>query len=196
MGELPGRVAADTRAWRGESDQVLGYIGERLVFELRCHVMGTDLLADLNEWLVSRGHRPWSDKTLAARFGDHDEVARHRVEHGRARVGDEGLSRPPGRWMPGDPFVTPGPGDAIPERFRAWKGVRFRDKKDDQGPGDKRDDAASGTGGTADPVSSVSPTRERLREQPSHPSREPWRRCVQGNCQAFERCIAPEACQA
>jgi putative DNA primase/helicase len=81
----------------------------------------TDLLDDINQWLEARGHRKWSDKTLAARFGDHDEVARNRVKRDRVYHSSE-LSRPPGRLD----YVFDGPSaGAVPARYWAWIGVRF-----------------------------------------------------------------------
>jgi putative DNA primase/helicase len=70
-GELPAppaTVLADTRAWRGESDQVLAYITERLRIDATRHVAGIDLLCDINGWLAERGHREWTPRTLSWLF--------------------------------------------------------------------------------------------------------------------------------
>jgi P4 family phage/plasmid primase-like protien len=121
--EPPARVEADTRDWRAESDQVLAYLDDRLRFDPTRHVMATDLLEDLNTWLAARGHRPWSDKTLAARFGDHEEIGYHRVEKKKTRQ-SKALSRPLGKAEPGSPFTSPGD-HGVPQSYAAWHGVRF-----------------------------------------------------------------------
>jgi P4 family phage/plasmid primase-like protien len=121
MSELPNRIVDDTRAWRIEADQVLSYIDDRLIFDPTRHIMTSDLLEDVNEWLEVRGHRKWSDKTLAARFGDHDEVSRHRVKKDRVYRSRK-LSRP-SEWAA---FTFDGPHRGpVPGRYAAWLGVRF-----------------------------------------------------------------------
>ncbi|HZN74821.1 MAG TPA: phage/plasmid primase, P4 family [Micromonosporaceae bacterium] len=113
----PRRVVADTHAWRIETDLILAYLGERLVFASGAHVMATDLLDDFNAWLARHGHRVWSDKVFSSRFGGHHEVTRNHVEKGRPR-GSAGLSRPPVR-------STVVPIQPVPERYNAWLGVEF-----------------------------------------------------------------------
>jgi putative DNA primase/helicase len=125
---LPKRVQRDTLEWRKEADLVLGYIDDNLRFDSNSHVLTMDLLDDINRWLVDRGHHKWSDKTLVARFGEHDEVVRNRVRRDRARKG-EGLSRPPYRSGVTDPFA-PANDRAVPEPYRAWLGIRFVTESD------------------------------------------------------------------
>jgi P4 family phage/plasmid primase-like protien len=134
MPALPDRVEAETYAWREESDQVLCYIGERLKFDVEAvhkHVAAMDLLDDINAWLTARGHRPWSDKTLAARFGDHDAVTTRSVKKRKVRKSDA-VSRP---YTPpsydsyqfSDPWrkdTRPG-SEPLPATYAAWTGVRF-----------------------------------------------------------------------
>lgn len=122
--EPPARVTADTRAWRAESDLILGYWSERLVPSHDHHVMSQDLLDDFTAWLRSHNHQKWSDKTLVSRFGNHDETSRHRVEKRIQRLGG-GLSRPPIEDSWNEP---PRPS---PMRYTAWLGVRFRTAADD-----------------------------------------------------------------
>ena len=124
MPSPPERVEADTREWRTEADQVLAYADDRLVFDPDRHVMAKDLLDDLNNWLEARGHRKWSDKTLAARFGDHDETACHRVEKRKMRYSDA-ISRPPESLQPW----------AAPMTYAAWVGLRFATPVDADVPG-------------------------------------------------------------
>jgi phage/plasmid-associated DNA primase len=130
MPEPPQQVAADTREWRVESDQVLAYADERLVFDPGWHVMALDLLDEVNAWLTSRGHRPWSDKTLAARFGEHDEIIRKGVRKGRVRNSVE-LSRPPPTTAEAEPgFETVGVREVPAGLYTAWLGVRFATRED------------------------------------------------------------------
>ena len=113
----PANVAADTRAWREDSDAILGYITENLVFDDDWHVMSTDLLNDFNHWLKARGHREWSDQTLGGRLKDHVEW--QQVKHQKVLASRPGRSRP--RWVAGE----------VPKQYRAWLGVRFRTHADD-----------------------------------------------------------------
>lgn len=159
--QAPARVVADTRAWRGESDQVLAYIGERVVFEPGRHVAAADLLADLNGWLTARGHREWSDRTLVSRFGEHDEVAQHGVQRYRLRAGGE-VSRPGKQWQP------------LPKQYTAWTGVRFATDADtaadldEPGPG-----AESVQGVQALPSTCTNSQNHQGREVPAQGAQNP-----------------------
>jgi P4 family phage/plasmid primase-like protien len=163
MSELPKQLDDDTRAWRAEADQILSHIDDRLIFDPNRHIMATDLLDDINQWLEARGHRKWSDKTLAARFGDHDEVARNRVKRDRVYHSSE-LSRPPGRLD--DVFDGTSAG-AVPARYWAWIGVRFAT------PDDLASDKGNeiyGTGRTAKTLMRGYEGSEEVSNLPSHPS--------------------------
>ncbi len=116
--EPPARVVTDTRAWRSESDQVLAYVTDRLRFDPQRHVVATDLLRDFNGWLADRGHREWSDRTLASRFEGHDELARRGVAKKRLRCSPQtagGLSRPERMFL----------SDQLPSQYTAYIGLRF-----------------------------------------------------------------------
>ncbi|WP_373312178.1 DNA primase family protein [Asanoa siamensis] len=115
----PGLVAADTLAWRKESDSVLAYVSERLEFDPNSHVIATELLDDWNSWVNRRGGKTWSDKTFAQRFGNHHEIASRHIKKDRVSR-TEGLSRP-NRSGPAMPV------QAAPDRYMAWWGVRFAD---------------------------------------------------------------------
>ena len=65
--EPPDEVVEATKEWRREQDPLIGYADERIIFDPTRAVLATDLLADLNDYLRANGHRPWSDKTLAAK---------------------------------------------------------------------------------------------------------------------------------
>lgn len=111
----PGVIAADTLAWRAEADAVLGFVVDRLVRDDDAHVMTRDLLAVFNGWLAERGHREWSDQTLAGRLQD------HRAWHGIARR--QTLASRPGLSRPVFGVAIP---TTVPARFQAWHGIRFR----------------------------------------------------------------------
>ncbi|MFD5673681.1 phage/plasmid primase, P4 family [Streptomyces sp. NPDC127040] len=120
----PDRVAKDTKAWRAESDQILGYWSDRIIHSIDHHVMALDLLDDFNAWLRNHQHQKWSDKTFTSRFGSHDETNRHRIERRQIRA-QAGLDRPPfeGPWNEVQRPVT--------AKYHAWLGVRFRSADDE-----------------------------------------------------------------
>jgi len=87
MMENPEAVATETRRWRAETDQILGFSEDCLRFDPEAFTKTQDLLAAFNEWASDRGHRPWNDKTFGTRFGSHDMVQGARVTQGRKSVG-------------------------------------------------------------------------------------------------------------
>ena len=117
----PERVERDTRDWRIESDSVLAYLSERIVFDPTACVTTSDLLDDMNEWLVQRKHREWSDKLLTSRLGGHEEVTRHHVEKARPRDLRGLVRRFPSGATTGRPWV--------------WGGMRWRTAEDDESGG-------------------------------------------------------------
>lgn len=125
MPELPVRIAADTRSWRAETDLVQAYMAERLEPDPGSHVLCRELLADFNDWLASNGHRPWSDRTFASRFGGHSDAQRHHVERAKLRR-SAGLSRPAHFMAPGVPRVPP---PIAEDQYKAWVGIRFARKE-------------------------------------------------------------------
>ncbi|WP_369067089.1 DNA primase family protein [Kocuria carniphila] len=120
MPPKPQRVLDDTAAWRGEQDAVLGYASERLVPDPAGVIWTTDLREDLSDWLTERGQRPWSDRTISQRLGQHQWATEHAVARTKARHHREGVSRPTGYDQ--TPLPT-GP-------YWAWTGVRFRTSTD------------------------------------------------------------------
>jgi putative DNA primase/helicase len=116
MPPLPGRVAADTEAWRETSDLVLAYVKENLRFDPASHVMSTELQRDFNTWLIAQSHRPWNSKTFVSRFSGHQMFRNNAVEKRFTRRMD-GLSRRPADL--GYP-VPP-----LPNAYTAWFGVAF-----------------------------------------------------------------------
>ncbi|WAL67115.1 DNA polymerase [Amycolatopsis cynarae] len=119
MPPLPPRAIEDTRAWRVETDVVLGYLDERIDFDPAAHVMSSELLDDLNEWLVARGQKPWSAQLMANRFAGHSELAAHKST--KIKIARQaGLSRRPIR--PGSMITV----SDVPAAYNAWTGMRFR----------------------------------------------------------------------
>ena len=86
MLENPELVERDTREWRAETDQILGFSDDCLTFDPEAFTKTQDLLASFNEWATDRGHRPWNDKTFGARFGSHDMIQGKRITQGRKSV--------------------------------------------------------------------------------------------------------------
>lgn len=113
---MPASVEADTRRWRVESDTVLAYTTERLIFDVSTCVTTSDLLLDVNSWLVNHGHHEWNDKTLTSRFGGHEEVTKNHVEKAKPR-NPTGLVRK---------YASSGD----PARPYVWRGVRWRTEND------------------------------------------------------------------
>jgi putative DNA primase/helicase len=119
MPELPEKVEEDTQAWRKESDLILSYADERLVFDAGKHVTAKDLLADFNEWLQGKNMRAWGDKTFSQRFGDHELAQEHHAEK-------KFTARKPGLSRSANSFDKP------TEHYHAWFGVSFLDEPTDQ----------------------------------------------------------------
>ena len=86
MLENPAGIEQDTREWRAETDQILGFSDECLTFDREAFTRTQDVLQAFNEWAADRGHRPWNDKTFGARFGGHDMVQANRVTQGRKSI--------------------------------------------------------------------------------------------------------------
>jgi putative DNA primase/helicase len=124
MPQMPASVKRDTDNWRAESDLVFRYWSECLVADSDAHVLTGDLSEHFNEWLKEHGHREWSSKTIAARFGDHDVTQQAKVEKPRPMKPRPGLSRPASITGAG------GDGERVKPKqtYRAWNGVRFADE--------------------------------------------------------------------
>lgn len=120
MPQPPATVTSDTRMWRKESDLIMSFVEEHLVLDPNSHARRTDVYAEFSDWLASNGHSRWTEKTFASRFGQHELVTGAGVRDDRVRLSAPGLSHRP-ELIAGQ----------IPERFRAWMGVRFRLPTDD-----------------------------------------------------------------
>ncbi|MER5662322.1 phage/plasmid primase, P4 family [Streptomyces mirabilis] len=120
MPQPPERVEADTRQWRMDSDAVLTFMAERLVFDLNSHVLVADLKEELNSYLIGHGQHRWSDRLINERFGGHDETTRHDVRRNLVRLAKAEVSRPKGRPLP----------EGV--NAKVWAGIRFRTEADDE----------------------------------------------------------------
>lgn len=117
MPELPERVEDDTLAWRKESDFVLSYAEERLVFDASKHVMSSELLADYNAWLEAKKMRPWGEKTFVQRFEHHEVFTAKDVEKKHTK-------RKPGLSQPKGSLIEP------TDSYQAWHGIGFVEEAD------------------------------------------------------------------
>jgi putative DNA primase/helicase len=169
MGEPPAQVVNDTAEWREGCDLVMGYAADHLMFDdPKRHIAASELTADVNQWLTGTGHREWSDRTVETRFGGHEVFTSHRVSKSRKYSYEAGISRRTG-------WVTA----ALPTRFRAWLGVRFRTDEDDLAEmarnGDSAAQSGSGTGGTGRLVNAIAkPLTYAYQSDPSHLSQAWW----------------------
>lgn len=109
--EMPDRVRNDTAAWRMESDPVLGFISECLVFDRKAHVLSAELWSRFCSWMEEKQNKEWSQKTFLARFGGHDACSQNGVDM-KVMKPREGLSRLNGASPTGS-------------TYRAWRGLRF-----------------------------------------------------------------------
>jgi putative DNA primase/helicase len=57
---MPGKVEADTRAWRKQADRILGFWEECLIADRDCCTPTTDLLTAFNTWMKQSGQHEWS----------------------------------------------------------------------------------------------------------------------------------------
>lgn len=124
MPDDPPSVRQATQGWRSNSDVLLRFIGERLVFDPQAQVVATDLFEDFNHWLQGNGHKPWSDQSFSARLAQHGEAVANGVGKKRSRRSAKLVSRrPQGGWINTS-------GSALPKQFMAWVGVRFQTPED------------------------------------------------------------------
>lgn len=119
MPEMPEKVRLDTKAWRGQTDYVMAYIEDRIVFDADACVTAADLLTDVNEWLLDHNHKTWSDSLVAARFGEHQLFRDHEVTKSNPR-NPKGL-------VP----LAGNSGSYRGSRPKVWLGIRWRTRQDD-----------------------------------------------------------------
>lgn len=121
MPQLPGRVEADTLAWRKESDLILAFVDEHLDFDMDACITGSELRNVFNTWVKEKGGREWGDKTFIGRFGGHDLMSQNSVVYK--------LIKNPRR------LSTPAGFKAHQGSVRAWLGVAWRAEGPESGEG-------------------------------------------------------------
>ncbi|UPW03086.1 phage/plasmid primase, P4 family [Rhodococcus pyridinivorans] len=119
MGAPPREVEAATEEWRRSADVILGFFHDELVADPESHIATPDLHAVFKHWLSEKDLRSWSERTLTARFAEHEVVKSHQIIATRVRADRKRgsvLSRPSSTWMFGE----------LKDRYTGWEGVRFR----------------------------------------------------------------------
>lgn len=124
MPPVPGDIQASTTAWRGDTDQVLGFFSERLELAEGYAIPISYLYAEFRMFLKSRGRNEWNDETIRDRMFQH--VAMPDVTRGKVREGRNWTySKPPLILLSGR-----GPNPAAPNW--CYLGVRFKTQEDEQ----------------------------------------------------------------
>lgn len=91
---VPTVVTRDTDRWRAQTDLILGFSQEHLVWDSTRAILTTDLVAEFDAWLRLNGHPSWGQNLLVERFGNHTLVQENNVTKVRRRVKEGQLSRP------------------------------------------------------------------------------------------------------
>lgn len=119
----PECVERDTRRWRQSSDPIMGLFDDLLVADPGYFIPTSELFAMFSRRLDESGQKAWSERTFAERFEGHDEIKSRRIYRDRVRPGSSELTA----------SVSPLTRFDLPERLRAWVGVRFSTEADDGG---------------------------------------------------------------
>ena len=130
MPEPPASVEAAKETWRTQVDVLLRYMADELVPDPKFQIAGVNIYRHCAEWRAAR-HTVWSDQTFAARFGEHPRMQAKGIEKKQIRKKAQGQTR-----SHRDVWVNGKLWQAVPDRYWAWVGVRFRDSTDAFGPGD------------------------------------------------------------
>jgi P4 family phage/plasmid primase-like protien len=83
---VPVEIEHATRAWRSETDLIIGFADDCLDFDPEHFTPTAQMLQAFNEWSASMGHRPWNDKTFGSRFSQHEIVVGAKVTSGRKSI--------------------------------------------------------------------------------------------------------------
>ena len=120
---LPNAIAEDTRKWRYASDPILRWYDDNLVADARYYIPSSEMFDTFQPVMKASGHQQWTAQTFGERFGQHDEITSRGVAAARIRpAATELLVSSRFRQTP----------EKLPERLRAWVGVRFRTAEDEQ----------------------------------------------------------------
>ncbi|OZD30824.1 hypothetical protein CH252_40645 [Rhodococcus sp. 06-1477-1B] len=114
---MPLTVRADTATWREETDVVMAYARDHLIFDPNAKVLTRDLYDGFNLWLESAGKIKLSEATLTARLEAHDLLKNNNVTRVTRSRDKAGLMRRP----TAESLLTPEPAQAS-----MWVGVRFK----------------------------------------------------------------------
>jgi len=114
-----GQIDADTKKWRTDSDTVLAYIQEYLEFDPTGSVVATDLVKHFNHYSKGLGSAAVNSKTMASRFGEHDDIKSAGVKQARPLTKPTDITRPPESF-------TGYTNEALGERPTIWTGVKYK----------------------------------------------------------------------
>lgn len=127
---MPETVAADTDAWRRETDLIMAFWHECLVPAPGHYATTSDLFTHFNQWASSKNHHEPTERTWVPKFEGHDVTRSHGVLR-KNRMGQSKkmtLSRPE---TDTDVFANGSGGlKPMPKEFTGWIGVRFRTDAD------------------------------------------------------------------
>lgn len=83
---VPDAIEDATRAWRTQTDLIMGFADDCLKPVTDGFVSAPDMLGAFNAWSAEHGHKPWNDRTLAARMSAHETISGWGVKQGRKRI--------------------------------------------------------------------------------------------------------------
>ena len=121
MASPPPTVAADTRLWRHDTDLILRFYDDGLIADPSYYIPGKTCISPSPNTWQQTGIRSGPSQTFADRFGQHDEISGLRIVHDRIWLSGTKLTADRKRSF-----------EELPERFRAWIGVRYRTDGDDR----------------------------------------------------------------
>lgn len=112
-GELPEPVQAETSSWRMESDTFGAFFEQELAVSKGHAVSSKELLEAYNGWMEDMGKKPVSDTYIATRLGT--VKGAKVIKPGNLRRNTKTVE-----------ISTQGVVTSLPERFRAWQGIRWK----------------------------------------------------------------------
>jgi putative DNA primase/helicase len=113
----PDSVRAAVKQWRADSDDLLRFVAEEMVFEPDGFVSRTDMYEAFSAWLRRGGQKGLSAKKFAQRMAAHS-ILRKRVTSAQIDASDPNLTRPQNLLREG--LVRP-----LGSRVRVFAGLAF-----------------------------------------------------------------------
>lgn len=114
----PPSVVAGVRTWREESDDLLRFISQEMVWNRDGWVTRSDMYEAFASWLRAGGQKPLSVKTFGLRMGSHSLLSQ-RVDARQVQKSQPGLTRP-------SQYLVDGLRRPLPEgRVWAYLGLSF-----------------------------------------------------------------------